>query len=69
MRLITNPEVLAEIERQPRVKIVFGRMCGYGPDTFEFGAYWDKDPVPIEGNMLYRRRFVLRVQFRAWVGR
>jgi hypothetical protein len=58
-----------KIEAMPRVRFVCGRGWEYGPGCFNIGIYWDKNPDPADGEVLYRRQFLLCWYYRIWIRR
>lgn len=65
------PAALAEARREdrrtgiaamPRLKFFCGRDW-LRPFGSMIGIYWDKDPDPPEGNLIYRRWLLLRYSF------
>ncbi len=53
---------MARIAAMPRVQFFWCRdwMRQFGS---MIGVYWDKDPCPPDGNVIYRRWFLLRYNF------
>jgi len=56
-------DISERVAALPRVKFVWRRSWN-GPDSYEVGVYCGKCPNPQQGEIIYRRWFVLEYQFR-----
>ena len=54
----------AFIETLPRMKLVCGRDLERGWDAYSFGFLWGRNLEAVEGEWVYRHRFVIRLTFR-----
>lgn len=48
------------VAAMPRVKLVCGRNWWHWPGRhYEIGAYWDANPWPRFGELIYRRKWII----------
>lgn len=55
-------EMDPQVARLPRVKFVCGRDWLRMGHNYEIGFWWDRDPWPRLGALIYRRRFIIRIR-------
>lgn len=61
--MTTYWDSLQRIADMPRIKFIFGKDWRYSPWCYSIGVMWDKNLCPLEGEYIYRRRFVLHLTF------
>lgn len=52
------------IQAMPRWHFVFGKDWMHGPNDYEIGFMWHRNLDAHRGQMIYRRRFVIRLTIR-----